>query len=157
RAADPLELAWSLTVGGRPAAEGKSKQILKVPPGTAEPTQIRFQVPQVKERATGELTLVLRRNGQEVFRDVKPVHVLAADGHARPALAPTELAVLDPKGIVTNRLKQRGVGFRAVTSFEALPAGVKVLVVGPDALTPRQATDPRWVGLAASGLRVLVL
>ena len=30
-------------------------------------------------------------------------------------------------------------------------------MVGPDALTPRQATDPVWQALAANGVRVLVL
>ena len=32
-----------------------------------------------------------------------------------------------------------------------------MLIVGPDSLTPREATDPRWVALAAHGARVLVL
>ncbi len=32
-----------------------------------------------------------------------------------------------------------------------------MVIVGPDALTPREATDPRWVALAAKGTRILVL
>ena len=69
-----------------------------------------------------------------------------------------ELAVFDPKGPVKARLTKRGIAFTEVGVARGhLPAKAKVLVVGPDALTPRQATDPMWQALAAGGMRVLVL
>ena len=55
------------------------------------------------------------------------------------------------------RLKQRGIAYTEVNKFESIPAAAKVIVVGPDALSPREATDPKWLALAAGGKRVLVL
>jgi beta-galactosidase len=75
----------------------------------------------------------------------------------RPRLAKSELLVLDPQGGVKARLAARGIGFSEVAGFEALPAKARVVLVGPDALTPEQSTSPKWLELAAAGARVIVL
>ncbi len=154
RFADPIELRWQFLVEGRKAAEGT--QVFRLAPGTAEVTNVSFQAPQVERRTRAEFIMTCSRSGQEVYRDAEPC-ALIPDNVPRPQIATDDLLVLDPKGVVKARLGRRGIAFREVKSFDALPSRVKVLIVGPDALSPRQATDPRWVALAASGARVLVL
>ena len=156
---DPIELTWAVTTPKRLGDQGKQTFHLK--PGAAEETEIEFTAPADKGlrqgRGPAELTLTCRRGGKEVFREVKNCWVIDPDGAARPGLAKDELVVFDPKGVVKERLTKRGIAFTEAAAPDALPAHTKVLVVGPDALTPRQATDPMWQALAANGVRVLVL
>jgi beta-galactosidase len=153
---DPVELRWLLTVKGKPVAQGR--KTFRLDPGHSRETTISFRVPAVKERTPGELVLTCHRKGAEVFRAVKKLWVIDPEGAARPALTRRELAVWDPKGVVKARFKNRGIAFTEIAAPpRALPAEVKVLVVGPDVLTPRLATDPLWQALAARGVRVLVL
>jgi beta-galactosidase len=152
---DPIEMHWQFRLGDRTVAEGGMPY--NIAPGLAEETTIRFQAPVVKERTSGELILTCARKGQEVFREVKPLAILDTHGAPRPAVVGAELAVLDPRGVVKDRLKKRDIPFTSVDSPDAVTAGTKLLVVGSDALTPRQATDPCWLALAAAGTRLLVL
>ncbi len=150
---DPIELSWEFDSGGKGIA-GKPL-ILQVAPGTAKETTVTFMAPQVRVRTAAELVLICRVKGKEVFRDVKKCTVLGPEA-PKPTLN-IELLVLDPKGVVKDRLKERGIAFQSVESFDAIPDKVGVLIVGPDCLTARQATDPKWRNLAASGARILVL
>jgi Glycosyl hydrolases family 2/Glycosyl hydrolases family 2, TIM barrel domain len=154
RSREPIELEWSFRVDGKAFAEGAETCLLE--PGTAKELSILLRTPKVTARTAGELVLTLHRGGQPVFRDVKPCHVLA-DLPSAPALTENQLAVYDPKGTLTPWLKQRGYLCVSVASLDKLPQKLHVLLVGADALTPREATDPRWVALAAQGTRVLVL
>jgi hypothetical protein len=151
----PIELRVKQSVGGN--VVGQSSKTFVVPPGGTADYAYSFAAPQVSERTAGELVLTCERDGEEVFREVKPFHVIPPDGAAKPALTNEQLAVWDPKGVVKARLAKRGIPFTAVEEFEAIPVKARVVVVGPDALSPRQATDPRWRELAAGGKRVLVL
>ena len=152
---DPIEMTWTFTTLDKLGDQGKQTFHLK--PGTAEETTIEFTAPADRGRQPGQLTLTCRRGGKEVFREVKQCWVIDVDGAAKPELSKDELVVLDPKGPVKARLAKRGIAFTEAASLEALPANMKVLVVGPDALTARQATDPMWQALASAGVRVLVL
>lgn len=155
RQADPIEAAWQLKVGGKVVGEGK--KICAIPPGLTETLDVTVKVPAVKQRTPAEFILTCNRGGKEVFREVKAVAIIDPAGSPKPAAKPADLLVLDPGGAVKKRLASRGIGFTEVARFEDLPAKVKYLVVGKDALTPRQATDPKWMDLAAGGARVLVL
>jgi beta-galactosidase len=151
---EPIEVKWSFRVAGKVEAEGTETFALE--PGTAKEFTITFRAPKVDRRTAGELVLACHRGGARVFGDVKPLVVLAGMPEP-PQLNPNQVIVYDPRGAVQPWLKQRGYPFREVTSLDKLPERVVVLIVGPDALTPREATDPRWVALAARGARVLVL
>jgi Glycosyl hydrolases family 2/Glycosyl hydrolases family 2, TIM barrel domain len=154
---EPIEITWSVMTAKRLGDQGKQTFHLK--PGTAEETHIEFTAP--RESGVGrnhaQLTLTCRRGGKEVFREVKSCWIIDPDGAAKPALAKDELVIFDPKGVVKERLTKRGVAFTEAAALDALPAKMRVLVVGPDALTARQATDPMWRALAVNGVRVLVL
>ena len=150
---DPIDVEWSFRVGGKAFAEGA--QTIALDPGTAKEFTIAFRAPKCVKRSEGELVLTCHRGGQQVYRDVQPCFVLG-ELPGVPQLG-KEIYVYDPKGIVQPWLKQRNYPFHNVAALDDLPAKMRVLIVGPDALTPRQATDPRWVALAARGARVLVL
>jgi beta-galactosidase len=148
-------------IDGKAVAEGA--QAFALEPGAAREFTIAFETPSVTTRTKARLVLTCKRSGKEVFQDVKPLVILAP----LPGLPQLDawthrsqvgnIAVYDPRGIVQLFLKERRYPFVHVKSLERLPAKMKVLIVGPDALTPREATDPRWVALAATGTRVLVL
>ena len=148
-------MAWRLEVEGRVVQKGG--KTFRIGPGLDEETVITLDVPKVRRRTPARFILSCSRGGREVFREVKGVWIIDADGARSPVAAAGELAVLDPQGSVKARLTRRGVRFTDVASFEAIPGDAKVIVVGKDALTPRQATDPKWRRLAGSGARVLVL
>jgi beta-galactosidase len=65
--------------------------------------------------------------------------------------------VFDPDGAVKARLEARGVAFTEAKTVADIPEKARVVVVGKNALSPREATDPRWVSLAGGGTRVVVL
>ncbi len=114
-------------------------------------------MPQVSQRTAGQFILNCSRAGKEVFREVKNVAVLPPDSVAKPSLSAGQLAVLDPQGAAKTRLQARGIAFTEVQSVAEVPAQARVVLVGKDALSARDATDPRWLALASRGARVLVL
>ena len=116
-----------------------------------------MKVPQVSRRAAGEFILTCTRGGKEVFREVKPVSVLDPNAGPKPSLGKTNLVMLDPLGSVKERLQARGIAFTEAASAAEIPAKAKVVVIGKDALSAREATDPKWTALAGNGAKVLVL
>jgi beta-galactosidase len=154
RFAGPIDVEWSFRIAGKTMATGAKTFALE--PGTAKEFSISFKTPETAVRTNGELILTCKRGGKLLFHDVKPLVILPPLRH--PAqLSANDIVVYDPKGISQPWLKERGYPFNEVKSLDKLPARIKVLVIGPDALTPLQATDARWVALAATGARVLVL
>src|SRR5262249_37129376 len=133
---DPIDVEYKLNVGGKD--QGGSWQV-KLKPGTTGEKDLTLDVPEVKERSRGELTLTCSRGGKEGFREVKELWVVPADAGPRPAVDQAGLVVLDPKGTVKDRLMQRGIAFSEAESFDKLPAKAAVVVVGPSALSPREA------------------
>jgi len=155
RYADPIEMAWELKVDGQKA--GGEKKTFKLDPGRHEEVTIALKLPKVSKRSAGELALTCSRGGKEVFREVKNVVVIDAGGGAKPSLKTGELAVLDPFGSVKARLQARKIDFTEVAKLDEIPPQALVIVVGKDAVSPREAADPRWMALAARGARLLVL
>ncbi|HEX3314789.1 MAG TPA: hypothetical protein VHR72_07865, partial [Gemmataceae bacterium] len=125
-------------------------------PGMAKEYVHEFTTPNVRERTEIEVTLTCFEGTKELFRDTKKCFVLGPMPDV-PQSATGRLAVYDPKGTVAPWLKKHGYPFAETASLDKLPARADVLIVGPDALTPRQATDPRWVAMASKGMRILVL
>jgi beta-galactosidase len=155
RYADPIEMAWELKVDGRKA--GGEKKTFGLDAGKHEQVTITLTLPRVSKRTAGEFVLTCSRGGKEVFREVKHVVVIDAAGGAKPSLKKGDLAVIDPFGSVKARLQARKIDFTEVAKVDEIPASAKVIVVGKDAVSPRDSTDPRWMALAARGARLLVL
>lgn len=151
----PIEVAWQLQLSGKTVAGDKKE--LHLAPGGHEEFPISIQLPSVSRRTAGELVLTCRRNGQEVFREVKTVAVLDPMAGPKPAFSAEQLAVIDPMGSVKARLRGRGIPFTEVKQFAGIPRQARVIILGKDALSARDATDPRWQALAARGARILAL
>jgi beta-galactosidase len=152
---DPIEASWELLVGGKPVASGK--ETFKLAAGEHREYEVAFTPPAVKERTAAQFVLTCRRGGKEVFREVMDVAVIDPNAGPLPKLTKDELVVIDPDGAVKARLQARGVAFTEAKIAADVPAKAKVVVIGKNALSPRDATDPRWLSLAGGGTRVLVL
>jgi hypothetical protein len=152
---DPIDVAWELTVDGKRVA-GESRTFA-LASGEHKEFEIAFKAPPVAKRTGGEFVLTCTRDGKEVWRDAKPLFVIDPDAGPKPALARGDLVVLDPFGSVKARLTARGIAFTEAATFADIPANAKLVVVGKDALSAREATDPKWVALAGNGTKVLVL
>lgn len=156
---DPMQFAWELKVDGKPVAQGAKEYA--VPAGGDVRFEQEFAVPALargQQRAEAELVLRLSVKGQEVFRDIKTLSILAPTMPAPgAALAAATLAVFDPKGEAAAFLKARGIAFTPVTDLGQIPASAKVLLVGRDALTAEEATATRLAVWAAGDRRVIVL
>jgi len=153
--ADPIEFAWEYRLDGKPV--GGEKKVLTIPPGEGQELKITLDVPAVKDRTRAQFILTCSRDGKEVFRDEKESSVISPDNGPRPAFKAGELAVVDPGGTVKARLQKNGIAFTELNITDDVPMAVRVLIVGPDAIDLRQATDTKWKGVAARGGRVLVL
>lgn len=152
---DPIEVSWRLMADG--AERINERRTCRIPPGGSEIIEVSLALPAVDKRTAGQLILAAERNGREVFRDVKDLWIINRDAAPRPSIRPGELTVFDPHGSAKARLAARGVPFTEVPSVEQIPDGARLILVGRDALTARDATNPRWLSLAAAGARVLVL
>jgi beta-galactosidase len=160
---DPIEMAWELRLEDKPVA-GR-KQTFQLGPGQHEEVEVSCAVPTVLKRTAGQFILTCSRQGKEVFREVKTVAVLNPGEGPKPSLTAAQLVVVDPQGSAKARLRGRGIAFSeakgiADVSAAGVPAAVaagRVVLVGKNALSARDATDPRWLALAARGSRLLVL
>jgi beta-galactosidase len=167
RYSDPITLTWSVSAGGKAGAA--SSKILTIAPGASQKFGVSLTIPVVATRTPGKLTLSLKAAGKEVFYDEKPLTILAPASppkvagarsqtiakHLQPAAGP--LAVYDPEGKVATYLTGQKVAFRRLTTLANLPSDARVLLIGPDALSEAQSTDPRLAAYALDGHRVLLL
>ncbi|OWK41112.1 hypothetical protein [Fimbriiglobus ruber] len=158
RTTAPITVHWLFqTKNTNPVKQVRGKKELRLAPGGSEEFAIEMAIPDLPagQAVAGEFVLTCVRGGREVFRDVKACRILGAVVPLDKS-AGDEIALLDPTGKGARLL--RGLGtFTSIKTIDELPAKCRVLVVGPDAVTPAAATDPRWKGLAAKGVRVLVL
>ena len=156
RFAGPITVGWTLTVGGKQVTAGSKD--FTIAPGMADTFTIPLTMPKATAlRTTGEFIITCSRNGAEVFREVKPLTVIAGDAVKLPQLPAGALVVIDPSGTVKAHLAARKIAFVEASADQPLPAGAKVVVLGTDALTKGQAADGRWLAFAAAGGRVLAL
>ena len=147
----PITLKWALTLAGKQISTGS--QTVAVPRGENRKISLALSLPAAATRTEGVLTLTASANGRILFRDAKLLSVLP-----EPAVRPSSanLSVYDPSGKVTSYLNARKIRFSALSSLEKLPPS-GVLLVGPDALTPVEATSPKLAAFTAAGGRAIVL
>lgn len=146
---DPLTVDWSLVFGGK--AVQKGSKTVSVAPGTNQKFDISLTMPRMPTRSAGKLMLSLTAGGKPVFHDEKPLSVLPEP------LFSVKVAVYDPGGTVAKYLKGAGMPVTSLSSLASLPASTDVLLIGPNALTQAQSTDPALSAYALGGHRVIVL
>ncbi len=150
----PITATWTLELDGKTIATDSKD--FTVAPGTFEPWNVELTMPaSAAARAEGRLTLTASRAGEEVFTHDLPVTLLP---EPQPAAAPIDgdLIVWDPSGETLARLRASGYeNLREVKSLDQIPDQFGLLVVGRNALSPEDATNRRWVALAATGNKIL--
>lgn len=152
---DPIEMEWQLKAGDvKIAGERKTFNIRA---GEAQEVEISFKIPDFNERTKAEFIMTCSRDGREVFREVKKASIINPDASAKPVIKDGELAVIDPNGSVVKRLRKREIPFTECKSLEAVPADVKILLVGKDAVAPEKSSDSIWSSLASGGKKIIVL
>ncbi|HZT44121.1 MAG TPA: glycoside hydrolase family 2 TIM barrel-domain containing protein [Chthonomonadaceae bacterium] len=154
RSADPISFTWALRVNGKQIAMQNTGH--HVAPGAKETFDITLTMPNVDSRQEGQLTLTLSVGGEQVFQDVKAVSILNPAAK-RASLTARSLLVYDPNGAVRAFLRERGIPFTSLHGLDTLPAGGKVLIVGPDALDLPTSRSSKLAAYAANGRTVIVL
>ena len=142
------------TAVGRQSGRPGEKKTFQLGPGQARGVHgLRSSVPTVAKRTAGQFILTCSRGGKEVFREVKH------GGGARSRTAGRSRRSTAGR---TGRHRPAGrgqgpAGGRAASPSRRPRASTtcrprrRVVVVGKDALSAREATDPRWLALAARG------
>jgi beta-galactosidase len=151
---EPIEFGWQFVLAGRTVIG--DHMLLKIPPGQASVKTIRFKVPGVEQRTAGKLVLTCSRDGKKVFEEAKELWVLNGDD-APVGLTAEQLVVLDPQGQASGFLRDRNVPFTPIDKLGQIPAGMKVLLVGKDAIDEKSSSSLVFKRLAAEGKRVVVL
>lgn len=150
---DPMTFTRRLTIDGKEVYAKTTTH--RVAPGTAEKFGETISLPSVEERKEATLDLALDVNGKSVYHDSKAVSVLPAP--TAPGINSGALAVHDPAGQTVAWLRRLNASFRQVPSLDAIPADVKVLLVGRDAISKDQSTSTQLAIHAAEGRAVIVL
>jgi beta-galactosidase len=163
----PLTFTRTLLLNNKVAWTKKSQH--KIAPGTSEKFDETIPLPNVTKRSEAQLIVKLEAEGKEIFRDSKAVSILAGNVGAQsiaPGLKPIvnraqpvagRIALFDPSNKIAPFLKAQRVQFTALNSLENLPQNIKVLIVGPDALSVEESTSSRLAAFASTGKTVLVL
>jgi len=149
----PITVRWRYLMGDEEIESGE--RTFALAPGGDETFEIAFATPDVSETAETEFIVSAERDGETIYQTERRYRVLPES--AIEAAAPAGIAVWGPGGIVQDRLAEQDVAFTEVRSLEDVGEEAKLVIVGPNAVTPELATDPVWMRLAASGKRVLVL
>ena len=116
--------------------------------------KLELKTPQVADRTDISLQLTCRRKGRVIWTDTKQLSILNAVG--APVMA-GKIAVWDPDCGALAHLLARGANVTHIDRPEALPADVQVLMIGRNALSARQSTDPMWLSMVRQGKRLVVL
>jgi Glycosyl hydrolases family 2/Glycosyl hydrolases family 2, TIM barrel domain len=156
---DPITFTYTLRLNGLPRPLVVSREY-RIPAGQSEKFDVLLEMPRTSKREEGELTLTLSVKGEEVYKDVKAVSVLAptpAVAGPLTKLSEKELLVFDPHGEAAAFLKARQVPFTSLTRLADLPKTGKVLLIGKDALDATQSTTSTLAAFASSGRSVVVL
>ncbi len=148
-----LTAKWELMVDGETAASGSKEFDLDI--GGREYWDVSFTVPQVDGTKRGHFVLTVTEDGNEHFRDGKPIRVLDWDGVPAPKTS-RDTYVMDPSGELKRRLEQRGIPFQEVSSVTEVPEGPHVFLVGRNAIRDEDNDNPAWRFLANSGARIVV-
>lgn len=144
---DPIVFQWRF---GRQTGEEE----LHIPPGEGRIVKLRLKTPAVDDRAKISLKLECRRNGEVVWSEIKQLSVLNAVGEP---IEEGVIAVWDPEGSAVEYLDARGADYTRISDPAAMPDNARVLVIGRNALSPRQSTDSMWLDMARDGVRLTVL
>ncbi|HNX34381.1 MAG TPA: hypothetical protein PKM57_07130 [Kiritimatiellia bacterium] len=154
RHATTFSVGWQVRVKGEVVAEGKESATVQ--PAESAVMPFAFRAPAVSQREQGEITATVRADGKDV--PVKPFALQVYPKRAAEARTPAGWALFDPVGKTRKALEAGDVKVPELKADGALPADLRVLIVGCNALSTAEGAK-LFAGLAervASGLQVVV-
>jgi len=152
---EPVLFEWAYATGAEPLAKGREE--IRIEPGCGEERLLKIDPPAVKRRLDGVLTVKVTQPGAEQtlpYEDTWPVPVLPA---VTALNAQGAVLLLDPSGKVAAFLKAAGRPFTALRDLSEADGKAGLLIVGPDALSPKDAFGRGLLKFAARGGQVIVL
>ncbi len=154
RYSSPITVSWLLqTPDGVHQVRGSRE--VEVAAGEAQEFTIEIETPDAEVPGM-ELTLACYRDGKELWRDRRPIRVIQPVAARKLNEDAKAVTVYDPAGKLTPTLKSL-TAFTTVADWKTLPEGCRLLIVGPDAVKPAEATHPGWADMIRRGVKVLVL
>ncbi len=153
RTPQTFTVKWQAKLAGRVVGEGAGE--LKIEPAEKAQLNLEFAAPAVTAREAGEIIATVTTAGRDV--PVKPFAFQVHPAAAKLPAAPAGWAIYDPVGRTAKALGSSGCTLPAVTGG-ALPADLKVLIVGSEALDAAQELPAVLRGLGArldAGLQVV--
>jgi len=159
---DPITFFWAFFArGGLTRLQQFESKEYKVPAGGSQELELSFPLQSCKDRTEGELILMLKHRGAEVFKEAKAVSVLPDSKPAQltglAALQAKDLLVYDPQGSVAACLTQKQVPFTKLDNLNAEISGGKIILIGKDAVDARDCGSSKLMALAVDGRAVIVL
>jgi len=149
-----FSVKWQVRVKDGVIAEGTASATVR--PAESAVLPFEFRVPAVSQRAQGEITAAVAVDGKTL-----PVKSFALQVYPERAVkdwTPVGWALFDPVGKTRKALATGGLKLPALKADDVLPEGLKVLIIGCNAL--ETAADAGvFAGLAervANGLQVVV-
>ncbi len=158
RRTDPFVLEYWLVLDGEEVDHGRRPY--EVAPGEHATDVLEITMPAAAKRKDGHLRLELTAGGEVVFQDSKPVSVLPPTTGPFPGLDKATLGVVDfEQGRVIRWLRKLGQPFTLLHWSDPIPATVKVVVVGAQAISPRnkKVLAPALRDAVLAGKTVVVL
>jgi glycosyl hydrolase family 2 len=148
----PVMLEWSYRIGEEIVAENKVQ--LNIFPGFGKEVTLLIDAPETQRRLEGVLTLKVRQQGAKDYVDERNVPVLPP---LQDLIPEVPLYVLDRQGELTTFLEERNVEFTAFNDPNVIVGKDLLLLIGADALTPKEASGATILSFAAGGGRVICL
>ena len=111
---------------------GRGTERATVAPAESARLQFSFQAPAVAARTLARITADVTNNGQEI--PVKPFDLQIYPRCDPEKTAPTGWALFDPVGKTRKALRRAGLSTAKLDAGDALPADLRVLVIGCNAL-----------------------
>jgi len=134
----PITFQWHLFFAGQAVASGA--KAFRIKPGCDTRTVIKSVVPNLRRRTEGKLMLTLYAKGRVVFKDSRPLTILAPP-HQIAGLDESNFFVYDPLGYLAKWLFLRNQSYTEVNDINNLPVTAGVLLVGPNALSEKNILD----------------
>ncbi|HIE51462.1 MAG TPA: hypothetical protein EYP85_06855 [Armatimonadetes bacterium] len=148
----PVTFEWTYEIGGRKIAG--DRVTLHIEPGFGLEQTLVINAPTTERRLEGTLTLKASQPGAEDYLDRRSVPVLPAVTSLKVSVP---VAVLDRWGKLKAFLTRTGTKFEGLENLADLKGRTGLLLIGPDTLTPQEASGRALLSFAVRGGRVIVL
>ncbi len=152
---EPIVFEWTYEAGGETIASGRDST--RIDCGHGREYRLKIDAPATEERLEGVLTLKVSQPDVESTEDY-------VDRRSIPVLPTVDaldvegpVFLMDPSGKVAELLRDAGQDYQKINDLVETEGRTGLLIVGPNALSARDAFGRDILKFAAQGGRVVVL